>query len=45
MEEWVAEQAEVEWAETVPEQDLREIVCAPPVEQKSRIQPGLHVMR
>jgi hypothetical protein len=42
--EWGVVEAEVEWAETVPEQDLREIACAPPAEQKSRIQPGHHVM-
>lgn len=41
---WDVERAEVEWAETVPEQDLREIVCAPPAEQKSPIQPEHHVM-
>jgi hypothetical protein len=42
--EWDVEQAEVEWVATAPEQDLRGIVYAHPAEQKSRIQPGHHVM-
>ncbi|MEW6685938.1 MAG: hypothetical protein AB1393_07010 [Candidatus Edwardsbacteria bacterium] len=42
--EWDVEQAEAEWVETVPEQDLWGIVCVPPAEQKSRIQQGHHVM-
>jgi hypothetical protein len=42
--EWDVVEAEVEWVATAQEQDLQEIVCAPPAEQKSRIQPGHHVM-
>jgi hypothetical protein len=37
-------EAEVEWVATAQEQDLREIACVPPVEPKSRMQPGHHVM-
>ena len=42
--EWDVERAEAVWVVTVPEQDLWGIVYAHPAEQKSRIQPGHHVM-
>jgi hypothetical protein len=41
---WDVERAEVVWVVTAQEQDLREIACVPPAEQKSRMQPGHHVM-
>jgi hypothetical protein len=42
--EWDVVEAEVEWVAIAPEQGLQGIVYAHPAEQKSRIQPGHHVM-
>jgi len=41
---WDVERAEVVWAVTAQEQDLREIACVPPAEPKFPIRLGHHVM-